>query len=651
MALLPVSTNRVSTPLNNQRLLYQLNNDQLAIQRQYDQLSTGRRVLRMSDDPAAASRAIGYQRGISYSEQLVRNANATEAFYQSTDVVLNRVDNALIEARGAAVEGAQSILSEDQREALAMTIRQSMESIVSAGNGMFNDHQLLGGVLENQAALEFENDTVRFNGTEAVGQTKLGSGTGSSFTVTGATAIGVGGTFQTGHSLDAGINEDTRLVDLRQGLGVEPGVITLSDGDNHVELDLRNAATIGDVVDVLRTVELGGRALGVSLGTDSISIQYADALPGTLAVIDAEGSSLAQDLDIANPLGYRAPPLVGDRLSPRVTASTNISDLASGAGLDLSSGLVIQRGEQSFTIDFDDAETIGDVLISINRSDAGVRAELDEVNGRIELRALYSGVDYSVGENGGIAASELGIRTADADTLLSDLAGGLGLSLNPNGPDLVITRPDGIDLEFELEGAATIQDVMNLVANHPDNQDTRRVRIALNTVGNGLQLTAPTGTQPITVTQPGLSDAGTYLGWIKPGESEAVAQLNVGVSRLTGEDYRPREAGGAIDTLLRLERAVRDGDIAEIGRLQTQLDTDLDTSSRTRGRVGVWTQSLNEMRSAIEDENVLLQSQLSNELDADLATVISDLGARQASLEASMRFIGQTSSLTVLNYL
>ncbi len=39
------------------------------------------------------------------------------------------------------------------------------------------------------------------------------------------------------------------------------------------------------------------------------------------------------------------------------------------------------------------------------------------------------------------------------------------------------------------------------------------------------------------------------------------------------------------------------------------------------------------------------------EIDADLATVISELGARQAALEASMRFIGQTSSLTVLNYI
>ena len=59
MPVLPVTTVRTSWPLSNQRLLFQLNADQIALQRQHDHLSTGKRVLRLSDDPAAASRAMG----------------------------------------------------------------------------------------------------------------------------------------------------------------------------------------------------------------------------------------------------------------------------------------------------------------------------------------------------------------------------------------------------------------------------------------------------------------------------------------------------------------------------------------------------------------------------------------------------------------
>ncbi|TWU04012.1 flagellin N-terminal helical domain-containing protein [Neorhodopirellula pilleata] len=651
MPLLPISTNRTSAPLNNQRLLFQLNNDQLAIQRQYDQLSTGRKVLRLSDDPAAAARALGLQRGIAHSEQLVRNANLTAGFYQSTDVALNRVDAALITARGVAVEAAQSVLSEDELEALAITIRQNMDSIVAAGNSMFIDHQLLGGVLQPSEALTHADGTVRFDGTDAVGQTKVGSGTNSRFTVTGADAIGVASVFHTGSSLKAALNEDTRLVDLRQGAGVRGGVISLSDGDERVELDLRNTASIGDVVDVLRGVTLGGRALGVRLDNDSITIQYADTLPGTLAIADLQGSSMAKDLNISNPQGFRAPPIIGDRLSPRVTLATPLDELDDGNGLDLSAGIVIDQGDERFTIDLSEAETIGDVLISINRSGAGVKAELDEAAGRIKLRGLISGVDYSVGENGGDAAAQLGIRTADENTLLDDLNRDRGIFLNSSGPDLVITRPDGVVLDLELSGAETIQDVIDLVANHPLNRDTRRVRLTLNDVGNGLELTSPVGLSPIRVTQPGASDVGTQLGLIPLGETESTSTVVGGSAILTGVDYRPRDAGGAIDTLLRLEKAVRANDISEIGRLQAKLDKDLDTSSRTRGRVGVWSANLQDLKSAVQDESVLMQSQLSDELDADLATVISELQARQAALEASMRFVGQTASLSLLDYL
>lgn len=651
MALLPVATNRVSTPLNNQRLLFQLNNDQLAIQRQYDQLATGRRVLRLSDDPSAASRAINLQRGIDHADQLVRNASATEAYHQSADVALDRIDSALIQARGVAVGAASNVIGDDERAAYAIEIRQTLESVVSAGNAMFNDHQLLGGILQPTQSLDHASGTVVFRGTDAVGRTNVGGGSLTNLTVTGEQAIGLGNTFVTGRPLNAALDRNTRLVDMRAGEGVDAGVITLSDGDNAVELDLQNAATIGDVADVLRDVRLGGRPISVTLSDDAIRIQYADGLGGTLAITDAPGSTLAADLQISNPGGFRVPPIIGDRLAPRVTLATPIAELNGGAGLNLAGGIVIDKGADRVTIQFNGAETIGDVLIAINRSDAGVRAELDQNQGQIKLRAMVSGVDYSVGENGGIAATQLGIRSADEQTLIGELARDRGLNLNPEGPDLVITRPDGVVLSLELEGVGTIQDVMNLITNHPSNQDTRRVLVRLNQTGNGLRLEAPPGANPIRVTQPGVSDAGVQLGWIDRGESAATSTIVAGRSVLQGDDYRPRDAGGAIDTLLRLERAVRDGDVSEIGRLQARLDDDLDQSTRTRGRVGVWNATVRDLKAASEDESVLLQSQLSDALDADLATVISDLQARQAALDASMRFIGQTASLTVLNYL
>jgi flagellar hook-associated protein 3 FlgL len=223
--------------------------------------------------------------------------------------------------------------------------------------------------------------------------------------------------------------------------------------------------------------------------------------------------------------------------------------------------------------------------------------------------------------------------------------------LNPNGADLIIDRPDGVSLDIDLEGAETIDDVINLIRNHPQNQDTLRVLVDLNDVGNGLQLKAPPGAAPLTVRQTGISEAGIRLGLIPPGSTESTGGIIGAVDTIIGVDYSPRDAGGALDTLLRLKSAVSEGDIPEIERLQAKLDDDLDQASRSRGRVGVWSNNLQQLKAVAEDKVIQLKSQLSDEIDADLATVISDLSQRQLALEASMRAIGQTSQLTVLNFL
>lgn len=651
MPLLPINTVRTSTPLSSQRSLFQLNADQVALQRNFDQLSTGRRVLRLSDDPAAAGRAITLQQGIDRGNQLIRNANSTSAFYQTTDAALARITDALTQARGVTVEAAQNVISEDERIALAATIRQTLESTLSAGNTMFNNHQMLGGILDSGDAYDSQYEGVLFGGNQAIGLAELGSGKATEINVTGNDALGAFSVIVHGEPLAAALDENTRLVDMRSGAGVKPGVIRISDGSSWQQIDLSAAASIGDIQDVLEAYDLNGRSLTVSIQPDSIQIEYTDGLPGTLAIDNASGATIASDLGIRNALGLNPPPLVGDQLAPRATVNTKISDLAAGAGVDLSDGLRITQGERVFTVDLSGAQTIGDVLIAINRSGADVRAKLSESDGRIDIHALRSGVDYSIGENGGTAAQQLGIRSATGDVLLSDLDRGRGPGDNPYDDDLVITRPDGVELRIELGNAETVGEVMDLIRNHPLNQDSSKVLVELNSVGNGLKLTAPPGANSLRVSQPNSSNLGYALGLIPAGASESVGQLDGSFVSLTGRDFLPREAGDTFDTLLRLETAVRENDISEITRLQARLDVDLARASRTRGRVGIMAQHADTLKTAVEDNVVVMESQKSTEIDADLATVISELTQRQTSIEASMRLIGQISQLTVLNFL
>lgn len=651
MPVLPVTTVRTSFPLSNQRLLFQLNADQVELQKQYDQLSTGKRVLRLSDDPAAASRAIGLHRGIDHARQISRNAASSLNFYQSTDTSLSRVDNALIEARSVATQSAQNVISDDERAAFATTIDETINIVFASGNAMYRDHQLLGGFLNSQDAFSRIGDKILYHGAEAIARTDLGAGETSALNLNANQALGALAVFFEGEQLQAGVNSDTRLVDMRNGEGITPGLMRVSGGGDWYDLDLSAATTMGDVVTLISGTDVDGRTLAASLTTDGIRVEYADGLGGTLALADAEGSEMADQLTILNPAGLNPPPLIGSGISPAVTEHTKISDLDSGDGIDISDGIQVIQDDEVFIVDLSAAETVSDVLIAINRSGADIRAELKGDEGRIQLRSMKSGSDYAVGENGGDAATLLGIRTATEQTLLSDLGSGQGIALNPNSAEISILRPDGVQLDLNLEGATTVGDVINLIRDHPLNQDTARVLVDLNAFGNGIQLTAPPNTEPLTIRRIGSSNAGLRLGWLGEDGADNVGSVIGPVDTIIGSDFNTRDAGGTLDTLLRLREAVSTGDIPEISRLQATLDLDLDRASRARGRVGVWSRNAQQLSEVAENRLISMKSQLSGETDADIATVVSDMSQRQLALEASMRLIGKTSQMTVLNFL
>ncbi|WP_231617784.1 flagellin N-terminal helical domain-containing protein [Novipirellula aureliae] len=648
---MPVSTTRTNSALSTQRLLQQLNADQLALQRQYDQLSTGRRVLRLSDDPAAANRAVALNRGIDRGEQLVRNANSVTGSYDSADSALGKISTALIQARGAAVEGAQTVLSDDERVAISTTISETIQNLFAAGNSMFRDQQLLGGILDSGNALVYDGNEVVYTGRNAIGRTEIGAGTPAAINVTASESLGAFSMILEGDPLNAALDRETRLGDMKEGRGVSAGIIRISGGGEYTTVDLRTAGTIGDVADVLSSLEIDGRKLNVRIGDDTFEVAYADGLAGTLAIEDASGGSMAKDLSIENKGGAEAPPIIGDKLMPRVTTNTKIASLNFGADEDISDGLIIRQGNQSFNVDLSEAETMGDVLIAINRSGADVHASLNETEGRIELHSLRSGVDYSIGENGGNAATVLGIRSATGQTLIEELGHDRGVILNNDTPDLSITRPDGRVLELDLESAKTVDDVIELIQNHPQNQDSARVLVGLNEFGNGIELNAPPGTEPMVIRQLGTSNAGNRLGLIPEGQNEASGESVGSVNQIAGTDYMPLEAGGAIDTLLRLEKAVLDGDVGEIDRLQQRIDDDLDRATYARAKVGIWSRNMLDMKETTETQIVQMKEQLSNEVDADLATVISEMQQRQVAMEASMQLIAKTSQMTILNYL
>ncbi len=214
-------------------------------------------------------------------------------------------------------------------------------------------------------------------------------------------------------------------------------------------------------------------------------------------------------------------------------------ETAWGAGeeFDQDSGVSVQNAGGWQTVSFAAAERVEDLLNLLNDAGIGLKAKINDQGNGIDVRSRASGVDFSVGENGGTTAAQLGLRTFTEETLLADLDYGRGVPDYAEGTDFTITRSDGVSFEIDVSGARTVGDVIRRIDEHPVNNEPGGVPLSarLAVAGNGIELVDESGGPgEVTVTRHMLSTAAIALGLIAPGEETsaphhpgAVAQATV----------------------------------------------------------------------------------------------------------------------------
>jgi flagellin-like hook-associated protein FlgL len=339
----------------------------------------------------------------------------------------------------------------------------------------------------------------------------------------------------------------------------------------------------------------------------------------------------------------------------------NFGVITSGGGgqmLDIDSGLILTNGGQSVTLDTSGAETVEDLLNLIQGAGLGLRAEINAAKTGIDVRSRWSGADFTIGENGGTTATQLGIRTYTGETELAAFNRGIGVPTaeDPMNDDLLITARDGTQLTINLSSATTVQDVIDLInSNAANNVGTTSVLARLAETGNGIELVDSSGAAvgDLIVEAVEGSRAAEFLGFVPAGQTQASANTPDGDGNyvLQSEDRHTLEVESVFNTLLRLQTALAEGDETEIGRSLDRLDADMDRVNFARGELGARLQNLDTIELRLEDENVQLRGALSEDIDADLVQAISDLTARQYAFEASLRTTASLMQMTLLNFL
>lgn len=328
-ALLPIPNTRVSGLLTRQRLLQQAQNDQLDLFRLQNQISTGRRINLPSEDAPAALRAVTLQRLLERKTQIGTNIATGQSFLAATDSSLNEIARLLGDIRGEALGVADTVSTDEQRDAVAAQVSRAIEQLVQVGNRQFRGRYLFAGSQTNVRPYEYVDGLIRYNGNEK--EIRNFSDVDVLFSTSAAGQAVFGGIASrvVGEAdLNPQLTYDTPLSSLRGGRGVSPnGSLSISDGTNTSIVDIGQASTIGDVVRLIETNAPQGRTVFASLTGQGLSLQLDQAGGGNLTVAEVGTGVAAKELGILELDGVFTNPLIGVDLDPAILRTTRLENL------------------------------------------------------------------------------------------------------------------------------------------------------------------------------------------------------------------------------------------------------------------------------------------------------------------------------------
>ncbi len=148
---------RITSEVMVNRSLERLQTRLQAYERTQSQLATGKRILKPSDDPAGARRAIGIQQSLRAREQDLKNISDGLGWLNTADSQLQAAGDRMARVRELTV-GASTVAGQDQRNAIATEVREIRDELIAIGNHKHLGRPLFGGYADG--------DAITHNGTE-----------------------------------------------------------------------------------------------------------------------------------------------------------------------------------------------------------------------------------------------------------------------------------------------------------------------------------------------------------------------------------------------------------------------------------------------------------------------------------------------------
>ena len=550
MSAVPLDIARVSMQMQGSLLLGNLQNTQVGLLQVEQQLSTGQQLNLPSDDPTAAVNIIGLKQQITNNTNYTSNLNFAKGILGQADSTLSSLTNLITQAQSIASSQVSTGVTPDQRAAQAQVVDTLLNQAMELANTQYQGQSIFGGQNGSQGAFAAVGGGYMYQGTSTA-QTMLTPG-GSTIqtTMTGDQAFGAISSQVVGYrNLTPALTASTRLSDLSGATqkGVTTGPISLTIGGTTSTIDLSSAATVGDVVNMLNA-GLSAAGSNATVAVSGGSLVITGDSTQNISIADTQGGATAADLGIAGSIASTTT-FTGTALQPQITDTTPLSALNNGAGID-PSGIVITNGTATATISLTGLNTVQDLINAINGSGTHVQASINTAGTGINLMNPLSGTQLRVGENGGNTADELGIRSLNAQTTLSSMNAGAGVTPIANSVtgatgQILITKTDGTQFSVQMDGIKTPSQLISAINSAAGNTT---VTAALNASGNGITLTDTSGGGGNLSVSAGNNfiSNGTSLGIFSTGTGGTLTGTNI---TFATDDFRITRRDGSSFTV------------------------------------------------------------------------------------------------------
>lgn len=141
------------------------------------QIASGRRVVNPSDDPQAASRAVGVDQAKAVTEQYSDARVSARNSLSQTESILNSISDAVTSAKTLLIQASSDTLSNADRDSIASELKGVYETMLGQANATDgNGRYLFGGYKDNAAPFVKTTDgNVVYNGDENVREQRVDS--------------------------------------------------------------------------------------------------------------------------------------------------------------------------------------------------------------------------------------------------------------------------------------------------------------------------------------------------------------------------------------------------------------------------------------------------------------------------------------------